>query len=376
MESQLVKTDGTPNLTSYDYVIVGAGLYGAIFAYEAKKRGHTCLVIDSRNHIGGNCFTENVSGVNVHVYGPHIFHTNSEEIWNYVNQFAKFNNFVYRPKVKAPDGKMYSFPINLMTLYQVYGTDTPDAAKIAVSKDVVPPVNDNLEDWAISQVGKKLYDLFIRGYTSKQWKKNPKELPSSIIKRLPVRYTYDDNYFNDKFQGIPCGGYTAIFERLLEGTEVLLSRPYREGDEALARRKVIFTGPIDAFFGYRFGKLEYRSLRFETDVRQGDVQGNAVINYTGDEPYTRIIEHKHFENPSNPTTVVTKEYPDDWDTTKTPYYPINTKDNQELYRKYRDLAAQYPKIHFGGRLGTYQYYDMHQVVGQVLKDVKVEFGEI
>lgn len=363
-------------MINHDYVIVGAGLYGAIFAYEATKRGYTCLVIDSRDHIGGNCYTKNVEGVNVHVYGPHIFHTNSKEIWDYVNQFAEFNNFVYRPKVRAPDSKLYSFPINLMTLYQVYGTKTPEHARKAVDRDRKPMVSDNLEEWSISQIGTKLYELFIKGYTIKQWNKDPKELPSSIIKRLPVRYTYDDNYFSDKYQGIPIGGYTKMFEKWLEGSTVRLSTKYSDELYALANKKVIYTGPIDSFYGYKFGKLEYRSLKFEHTTLKGDFQGTAVINHTGTKDRcTRVIEHKHFENPENETTVVTSEYPDDWDETKIPYYPIETTTNKELLKKYQDLAEKDPKMWFRGRLGCYKYYDMHQVIGMVLHDVKVEFGE-
>ena len=360
----------------YDYVIVGAGLYGAIFAYEANKRGYKTLVMDSRSHIGGNCYTRNVEGVNVHEYGPHIFHTNSKEIWDYINQFAEFNNFVYRPKVRGPDSNLYSFPINLMTLYQVYGCKTPDQARKAVARDVKPMKNDNLEEWAISQVGTRLYNLFIRDYTAKQWGRDPKELPSFIIKRLPIRYTFDDNYFNDRYQGIPIGGYTAIFEKLLEKSEVLLSRPFEEGDRKMARRKVIFTGPIDAYFKYSLGPLEYRSLHFRHTTLKGDWQGNAVINHTGlKDACTRVIEHKHFENPDNTTTVVTAEFPDTWNLTKIPYYPINTKENNEKYAKYRSFADNIPNVLFGGRLGSYRYYDMHQVIGQVLKDVEVEFGK-
>jgi len=361
---------------SYDYVVVGAGFYGAIFAYEAKKRGYSVLVIESRDHIGGNCYTKNVNGVNVHVYGPHIFHTNSKEVWDYVNQFATFNSFTYRPKVNHR-GSIYSFPINMMTLYQVYDVCSPHVAKQTVKADIVPMVNDNLEEWAKSQIGSKLYEIFIRGYTKKQWNKEPKELPSSIIKRLPVRFTFDDNYFNDTYQGIPIGGYTQIFEKLLDGIEVRLSTKYTEELGALARKKVVYTGPIDGFFGYKYGTLEYRSLKFFQREYEGDYQGNAVFNYTDDYvPYTRVIEHKHFENPNNPTTVVTWEFPDDWDTTKTPYYPIETDKNKELYKKYTELAKEYPKVMFGGRLGTYRYYDMHQVIAMALHDVRVELDQM
>lgn len=359
----------------YDYVIVGAGLYGAVFAYEATARGFSCLVVESRDHIGGNCYTKKQEGVNVHVYGPHIFHTNSKDIWDYVNQFAEFNNFTYRPKAQLTDGKLYSFPINMMTLYQVYGARTPEEGREAVSYDIRPMKNDNLEEWAISQIGTRLYEMFIKEYTAKQWGKDPKDLPSSIIKRLPIRYTFDDNYFTDKYQGIPIGGYTRIFEKLLFGSSVLLNTRYTPEISKRARRKIIYTGPIDAYFGYRLGQLEYRSLRFESEVREGDYQGIAVINSTGHgTSRTRSIEHKHFENPENPMTVVTREYPDKWDITKVPYYPIETDRNKKLYQEYTELAKTEPNVWFRGRLGTYKYFDMHQILGMALKDVRDEFG--
>ncbi len=358
----------------YDYLIVGAGLYGAIFAHEATKRGYKCLVIDKRYHVGGNCYTENMYGVNVHMYGPHIFHTNSKRVWDYMNKFTTFNNFIYRPKIYASDGKLYSFPINLMTLYQVYGVTTPKEAKDIIEREKLLTLNtDNLESWITSQVGVKLYDLFIKYYTMKQWNKEPKCLPSSIIKRLPIRYNFNDNYFNDEYQGIPIGGYTQIFNNLLKGSMVMTSKPFRPDDIKLASRGVIYTGPIDEFFDYRLGPLEYRGLKFKHDIFTGDVQGNAVINYAGSEPFTRKIEHKHFDDETSGYSVLTTEYPDDWVRGKTPYYPIDSDDNRSLYIKYTQLPKD-PKVRFKGRLGEYRYYDMHTVVENALKDIDTEFG--
>jgi UDP-galactopyranose mutase len=367
-----------PSRKEYDYVVVGAGLYGSVFAHEAKKRGCSVLVVESRSHIGGNCYTERdrETGINVHLYGPHIFHTNSKEIWNYVNQFAEFNNFVLRPKVVAPDGKLYSFPINLMTLYQVYGKWKPMDVQVLQELDREPPGKDNLEDWAISQVGRKIFNLFIKGYTEKQWGMPCKDLPSFIIKRLPIRYTFDDNYFTDKYQGIPIGGYTQIFEKLLSGIEVLLETPYEHKFERFAKRKVVYTGEIDRYFDYTLGVLGYRSLMFHHTKMDGDFQGNAVINYTDKKvPYTRSIEHKHFDLLECDKTIVTHEFPDKWTMDKIPYYPINTIFNDSLYKEYTQLAETKPNILFGGRLGSFRYYDMHQVIGQALKDVRVEFEQ-
>lgn len=358
----------------YDYLIVGAGLYGSIFAHEATKRGYKCLVIDKRSHVGGNCYTENMYGVNVHMYGPHIFHTNSKRVWDYMNNFTTFNNFIYRPKVYASDGKLYSFPINLMTLYQVYGVTTPKDAREVIEHERSLILNtDDLESWIISQVGTKLYDLFIKYYTTKQWNKDPKCLPNSIIKRLPIRYNFNDNYFNDEYQGIPIGGYTPIFNNLLKGSTVMTSRSFRLDDIKLASRGVIYTGPIDEFFEYRLGPLEYRGLKFTHDVFKGDVQGNAVINYAGSEPYTRKIEHKHFDNISSEYSILTTEYPDDWSTSKVQYYPIESDSNRLLYNQYNKLPRD-SKIRFKGRLGEYRYYDMHVVIENALKDVDIEFG--
>lgn len=360
-------------LVMYDYLIVGAGLYGSIFAYEANKRGFKCLVIDNRNHIGGNCYTKCENGINVHMYGPHIFHCNSEEIWNYINQFAKFNNFVYQPKA-LNNGKFYSLPFNLNTFYEIYGIKTPEQARSFLDT-LLKKESKNLKEHCISQIGREAYELLVRDYTEKQWNREPRNLPASIIKRLPVRYTFNNNYFNDQYQGIPIGGYTKIFEKLLKGIEVRLETEYIEELGKLSK-KIIYTGPIDKFFNYCFGTLEYRSLRFEHDRYENkDIQGTAVINHTGlDVPYTRTIEHKHFENSNITSTVFTKEYPDDWNINKTPYYPINTEHTDALYKMYKGLAEKNPMIMFKGRLGTFGYYDMHQIIGMALKDVSVEFA--
>ena len=359
----------------YDYLIVGAGLYGAIFAHEATKRGYKCLVIDKRYHVGGNCYTENMYGVNVHMYGPHIFHTSSKRVWDYMNDFTTFNNFIYRPKIYGSDGMLYSFPINLMTLYQIYGVTTPKEARDVINREKLSVFNDgNLESWITSQVGVKLYDLFIKYYTLKQWNKDPKLLPSNIIKRLPIRYNFNDNYFNDTYQGIPIGGYTQIFNRLLKGSTVITPRCFKMDDIKLASRGVIYTGPIDEFFDYKLGTLEYRGLKFKHDIFTGDVQGNAVINYAGSEPFTRKIEHKHFDDETSEYSVLTTEYPDDWVRGKTPYYPIDSDDNRSLYIKYTQLPKD-PKVRFKGRLGEYRYYDMHMVVESALKDVDAEFSK-
>jgi UDP-galactopyranose mutase len=360
-------------LVMYDYVIVGAGLYGSIFAFEANRRGFKCLVIDSRNHIGGNCYTKEEYGINVHVYGPHIFHCNSKEIWDYVNQFAQFNNFIYQPKAFYYKN-LYSLPFNLNTFNEIYGHKTPQDVKNYIDKLPKGEFKD-LESWCISQIGKPAYEYLVKDYTKKQWNKDPKDLPSSIIKRLPVRYTFDNNYFNDRYQGIPIGGYTKIFEKLLKGIEVKLQTEYTEELGKLGK-KIIYTGPIDKFFDYKLGILEYRSLRFEHEHYESkDLQGTAVINHTSLEvPYTRTIEHKHFENSNIKDTVFTKEYPDNWDKDKTPYYPINTERNDTLYKMYKGLSEKNPKVSFKGRLGTFGYYDMHQIIGMALKDVSVEFA--
>jgi UDP-galactopyranose mutase len=362
----------------YDYLIIGSGLFGSVCARELTDLGYKCLVIEKRNHIGGNCYTENDNGIHVHKYGPHIFHTSSEDIWNYINRFAEFNNFRYNPRVKYKD-KLYSFPINLLTLYQVYGATTPYEAQLKLEEARVPIENPrNLEDWILSQVGPELYEIFIKGYTTKQWGTDPKNLPTSIIKRLPIRLNFNENYYFDKYQGIPVGGYTQIFEKLLKDIPVKLNTDYFENREYFDNiaNKIIYTGPIDRFYNYKFGELEYRSLEFKIDKYNiVDYQGTAGINYTDIEvPYTRKIEHKHFE-PDNIVfkqdyTVVTTEFPQQWSPEREPYYPINDNKNNILYKKYSELANSEEKYIFGGRLANYKYYDMHQVIGEALSLIK------
>lgn len=361
----------------YDYLIVGAGLFGAVFAREMTQAGKKCLVIDTRSHIGGNVYTENIEGVEVHKYGAHIFHTSDKKIWNYVNQFAEFNHYINKPKVNYKD-KIYSFPINLMTLYQIYGVKTPAEAEQKL-EEVKVKCDDpqNLEEWILSQVGPEIYDIFIKGYTSKQWQKHPKDLPASIIKRLPIRLNYEENYFEDTYQGIPKEGYTKLVENMLEGIEVKLGINYFEQREYLdsIAQKVVYTGKIDEYFNYELGELEYRSLRFENKILEGNYQGNAVFNYTDfDVAYTRVIEHKHFNFGKQPSTVVTWEYPDDYDRSKTPYYPINDAKNNALYKQYEERALTLTNVIFGGRLAEYKYYDMHQIVGSALMKSKRELN--
>lgn len=353
----------------YDYLIVGSGLFGSIFAREKTDAGAKCIVIDKRSHIGGNCYTRNEDGIHVHEYGPHIFHTNSDQIWEYMNRWTKFNHFVYRPKVSYKD-KIYSFPINLFTLYQLWGTSTPEQAENILKKVVIKNDNpSNLEEWILSQVGEEIYDIFVKGYTKKQWNRDPKKLPASIIKRLPIRLNYDDNYFDDKYQGIPVNGYTSIFEKLLDGIDIKLGVDYLNDKNSFDKiaKKIVYTGPIDEFFNSDMGNLEWRSLRFEHnrfDVK--DYQGNAVINYTDESiPYTRVVEHKHFNFGKQNHTIVTKEFPQNWDTSKEKFYPVNDEINNALYSKYKERVNTDQYI-FGGRLADYKYYDMHQVVGSAL----------
>jgi len=373
----------------YDYLIVGTGLYGAVFAAEAKKAGKRCLAIDKRDHIGGNIYTEKKHGINVHKYGAHIFHTDSDEAWDYVNQYVRFNRFSNSPVARYGD-ELYNLPFNMNTFHQLWGVKTPEEARAEIdrqTKEAREKIGDdpkNLEEQALLLGGKDIYEKLIKGYTEKQWGRKATELPSFIIKRLPFRFIYDNNYFNDKYQGIPIGGYTALIEKLFEGTDVRLNTDFYEKKEALLKEadRVIFTGLIDEYFDYCYGPLEYRSLRFETEVLDTDnYQGNAVVNYTEYEvPYTRIIEHRHFEDfgsyhgeGEEGKTIVTREYPATWKIGDEPYYPVNNEKNNALYEKYRELAAE-SRVHFGGRLGKYKYYDMDDVIIDALSDAKEILG--
>ena len=377
----------------YDYLIVGSGLFGSIFAYEANKKGKRCLVIDKRSHIGGNIYTENIDGINVHKYGAHIFHTSNKEVWDYIQQFAEFNRYTNSPVARYKN-ELYNLPFNLNTFSRMFNLITPQDIEKKLDeekKEGLAKLNgkepSNLEEQAISLVGTTVYEKLIKGYTEKQWGMPCTELPSFIIKRLPVRMIYDNNYFNDKYQGIPIGGYTQIIEKMLNGIDVKLNYDFFEHKKELENiaEKIVFTGQIDRYYDYKFGQLEYRSVRFETEELDVDnYQGNAVVNYTDREvPYTRIIEHKHFEQgkqlgnevtegPSVGKTIISREYSDKWDTTKEPYYPINNEKNNELYKKYQDVALRDDKVIFGGRLGQYKYYDMDKVIIEVLKCVKEE----
>ncbi len=355
----------------YDYLIVGAGLFGAVFAHEAKKQGKSCLVLDKRGHIGGNIHCEQKDGINIHTYGAHIFHTSDRKVWDYVNQFAEFNNYVNSP-VANWKGEIYNLPFNMNTFARMWGISRPEEARkiIESQKATVQHEPKNLEEQAISLVGTDIYVKLIKGYTEKQWGRGCTELPAFIIKRLPVRFTYDNNYFNDRWQGIPMGGYNQIAERLLDGIEVKLGVDYdreRASFEGVAD-KVIYTGPIDAYYGFRLGTLEYRGLKFETErLEASNYQGVAVMNFTEREiPYTRIIEHKHFEFGTQPVTWITREYPCTWKPGDEAYYPVNNAENQALYAKYRELADQERNVIFGGRLGEYKYYDMDKVIASAL----------
>lgn len=361
----------------YDYLIIGSGLYGAAFAHEAKAHGKSVLVIDKRNTVGGNIYTENIDGINVHKYGAHIFHTNDKKIWDYVNQFAEFNRFTNSP-VANYKGEIYSLPFNMLTFNKMWGVVTPDEAKAEIErqKAEIKHSPENLEEQAISLVGRDVFEKLVKGYTEKQWGRDCKELPAFIIKRLPVRFTYDNNYFNALYQGIPIGGYTAMIENMLDGIEVRLNTDYFENKaelDALAD-KIVYTGPIDAYFDYKFGHLEYRSVRFETEkLDTANYQGNAVVNYTDREtPWTRIIEHKWFEFGKDISgndidkTIISKEYSSEWHPGDEPYYPVNDDKNNALYEKYKHLADNERNVIFGGRLGQYKYYDMDAVIGLVL----------
>ena len=361
----------------YDYLIVGAGLYGAVCAHELRKKGCSVLVIDKRSHVAGNVYTERVEGINVHRYGAHIFHTSNKEIWEYVNRFAEFNNYVNSPVARYKD-ELYNLPFNMNTFSKLWpGVYTPEQAKAKIEEEkakchIESP--KNLEEQAISLVGTTIYEKLIKGYTAKQWGRPCSELPSFIIKRLPVRFIYDNNYFNDRYQGIPVGGYTQIVEKLLEGVEVRLNTNYLDHKEEFEKiaKNIIYTGPIDEFFAYRFGKLEYRTVRFETEVLDcPNYQGNAVVNYTDAEvPYTRIIEHKHFEfDSTSPKTVISREYSITWHPGDEPYYPVNNDANNSLYQRYKEEAEKQSNVHFGGRLGQYKYYDMDKVIKEALNYV-------
>lgn len=362
----------------YDYLIVGAGLFGAVFAHEAKKKGKNVLVIDKRPHIAGNIYTEEVDGIQVHKYGAHIFHTSNKTVWDYIQQFAEFNRYTNSP-VARYKGELYNMPFNMNTFNKMWGVITPDEAKAKIVSQIREAGIENpanLEEQAISLVGRDIYEKLVKGYTEKQWGKKATELPAFIIKRLPVRFTYDNNYFNDLYQGIPIGGYTQIIEKLLEGITVRLSTDYftdRDYFDSIAK-KCVFTGMIDQFYNYCYGELEYRSLSFETEeLNRENYQGNAVVNYTEYEvPYTRIIEHKHFEfgcqnSKYNPKTIITKEYPSIWKKGDEPYYPMNDEKNNKLYQQYRELAEREQRVLFGGRLGMYKYFDMHQVIEEALQ---------
>ncbi len=357
----------------YDYLIVGAGLFGAVFAHEATKAGKKCLVIDKRNHIAGNIYSENIEGINVHKYGAHIFHTSNQNIWNYVNQFAEFNNYINSPVAIYKD-ELYNLPFNMNTFSKMWNIKKPQEAQEIIAKqksglNIEEP--QNLEEQALSLVGTDIYQKLIKGYTEKQWGRDCTELPAFIIQRLPLRFTYDNNYFNDRYQGIPIGGYTAIVEKMLDGSEVLLDTDYFEWikkHKDIADRTV-YTGMIDAYFGYKLGHLEYRSVRFETEIlNEENYQGNAVVNYTDrDVPYTRIIEHKHFEFGNQSKTVISREYSSEWKPGIEPYYPINDEKNSKLYNAYKKLADAEDRVIFGGRLGNYKYYDMDKVIEAALE---------
>ena len=361
-------------MKQYDYLIVGAGLFGSMFAYRAHKAGKKCLVIDRNSHIGGGCYTEQINGINVHKYGPHIFHTSNKEVWDFMNGLVPFNDFINSP-IACYKGKRYNLPFNMNTFHQLWGVNTPDEAKAIIEKQRAEYASieepKNLEEQALKLAGRDIYETLVKGYSEKQWGMKATEIPAFVIRRLPFRFEFNNNYFNDTYQGIPIGGYTKIFEKLLDGCEVRLDTDYfsnREYFDGLAQT-IVYTGQIDAFYNYRFGELDFRSLRFEHKVLEGvkDFQGNAVVNYTEAEvPYTRCIEHKHFEFGQQPDTVITYEYSRKWEKGAAPYYPINNERNNALYAKYAELASKEKNVVFGGRLAEYKYYDMHQIVEKVL----------
>ena len=369
----------------YDYLVIGAGLYGAIFAHEAKKAGKKVLVIERRGHIAGNVYSEEVEGIQVHKYGAHIFHTSNKKVWNYVQQFTEMNRYTNSPVARYKD-ELYNLPFNMNTFAQMWGVRTPAEAKAKIEEQIKEAgitEPKNLEEQAIRLVGRDIYEKLVKGYTEKQWGRKCTELPAFIIRRLPVRFVYDNNYFNDPYQGIPIGGYTKMVEKMLDGIEVRLNTDYfadRAYFDGIAPKRV-FTGMIDQYFEECYGTLEYRSLRFETELLdEENYQGNALVNYTEYEiPYTRIIEHKHFEmgcqqGEVNPKTVITREYPKQWTKGDEPYYPINDERNNTLYAKYKELAEQHPEVIFGGRLGIYQYLDMDKVIALVLETAEKELG--
>ena len=363
----------------YDSLVVGAGLFGATFAYEMKNAGKKCLVIDKRDHIGGNIYTKEINGINVHQYGAHIFHTSNKDIWEYVNRFAEFNNYINSPIAIYGD-ELYNLPFNMNTFSKMWGVKTPQQAKRKIAEqinnlDIDSP--KNLEEQALSLVGRDIYEKLVKGYTEKQWGRNCVELPAFIIKRLPVRFTFDNNYFNDRYQGIPEGGYTKIIEKMLKGVEVILNTDYREFRESSEDTfdTILYTGMIDEYFDYKFGTLGYRSLRFEHEILEDEenYQGNAVVNYTKREvPYTRIIEHKHFEFGNQKDTIITREYPVDWEKGSEPYYPINDDYNTNIYKQYKEYANKNKHVIFGGRLGQYRYFDMDKTIEAALEMVKEE----
>lgn len=370
----------------YDYLIVGAGLYGATFAYLATKQGKRCLVIDKRSHIGGNLFCEEIAGINVHKYGAHIFHTSDITVWNFVNSIVPFNRYTNSPIAQAPNGKLYNLPFNMNTFYQMWGIKTPDEAQSKLDeqrKEAIERMHAdgaqeprNLEEQALTLIGKDIYEQLIKGYTEKQWGRKCTELPPEIIRRLPVRLTYDNNYFNDSYQGIPIGGYNKLIDGLLKGSDIKLKTDFfkdRTKWESIADM-IVFTGKIDEFYNYRFGKLEYRTVRFETEIHdKPNWQGNAVVNFTSaNVPFTRIIEHKHFEKfgdevYDNPKTVISREYSTEWEDGLEPFYPVNNARNQFIYQQYKELADKEDNVIFGGRLAEYKYYDMAPIIGNLLE---------
>ncbi len=373
-------------MKQYDFLIVGAGLFGSVFSYLATKQGKKCLVIDKRNHTGGNIYCEKINGINVHKYGAHIFHTSDKEVWDFVNSIVPFNRYTNCPVAQAPDGRLYNLPFNMNTFYQMWGVKTPAEAhakleeqrKEAIAKMKAAGATEpqNLEEQALALIGKDIYHQLIKGYTEKQWGRKCTELPAFIIRRLPVRLTFDNNYFNDSYQGIPIGGYNELIEGLLEGSDVMLETDFFENRDKwrCIAEQIVFTGKIDEYYDYRFGKLEYRTVRFETETLDcPNWQGNAVVNYTSEDvPFTRVIEHKHFETfgnavYDNPLTVISREYSTEWTDGMEPFYPVNDARNQGIYAKYKELADQEDNVIFGGRLAEYKYYDMAPIISHVLK---------